>query len=380
MTIGRFKKSLTKKGMGKSGKWKADSKEGKIVMASFDTLFKKFGATGVLFYFIDVLRKTLFTIFLAVVPVMFDEKTSPKVQLSLSILTSFGQFVYRFFNLPFNKMADNLNEINVMGTQIMVLVPAALGPDFLNAISSDDVNGFMMMFSFVSIGYVVMRQMKALLVDPVLAVFDKAGQMAAKVVPAEIEMTAVTKNRRMSELGGAGHMVEELLHVTGEVVGESFKKIKNKAQSIMKDAIAAYQTTFKETSLQIVTDSPRATIPDPIEVSKKAHATAVKAASDVMKQGRENKATTAKDHLKNAVGDAKDIAAEVAQQAVDEAIANIKAAVKEMVLEFCDEELIPVVKTKIADAFPHLSVLGGDKIANIVNKKFEASFSPIIER
>jgi len=41
LTVGRYKKALTIKGMCKSGKWKAISTEGKIVMESFKTLFKK---------------------------------------------------------------------------------------------------------------------------------------------------------------------------------------------------------------------------------------------------------------------------------------------------------------------------------------------------
>lgn len=108
LTVGRYKKALTMKGMGKSGKWKAGDTVGKIAMvrrredeaksiqkfflhfnsllfrssqASLSSLFKKFGATGLTFYFINIIRKTLFTISLTVIPQIMSEKQSGPVQL-----------------------------------------------------------------------------------------------------------------------------------------------------------------------------------------------------------------------------------------------------------------------------------------------------------
>jgi hypothetical protein len=119
-------------------------------MASLDTLFKKFGATGVMFYFLNVLRKTIFTIFLTIVPQVASEKQSGPVQLFLSLIVALGEFGYILTHLPYLKMADNLNEMNVLATQIGVLVPPVLG--FLGILSWEDVQMAMSTLSFASIG------------------------------------------------------------------------------------------------------------------------------------------------------------------------------------------------------------------------------------
>jgi len=149
-TVGRFKRALTQEGMGKNGNWKPKSDETKTTMASLDTLFKKFGATGVMFYFLNVLRKTIFTIFLTIVPQVASEKQSGPVQLFLSLIVALGEFGYILTHLPYLKMADNLNEMNVLATQIGVLVPPVLG--FLGILSWEDVQMAMSTLSFASIG------------------------------------------------------------------------------------------------------------------------------------------------------------------------------------------------------------------------------------
>jgi hypothetical protein len=121
-------------------------------MASFNTMFKKFGASGLNFYFVNIIRKTLFTIFLTVVPQILSEKQSGPVQLFLSLFVSLAECAYIVTRLPYLKMSDNCNEINVVATQIAVLVPPGMG--FLGLLTWEEVQAAMTTLSFGSIGYV----------------------------------------------------------------------------------------------------------------------------------------------------------------------------------------------------------------------------------
>jgi hypothetical protein len=93
-TVRRYKQALTVKGMGKSGKWIAKSDKGKVAKASFGTLFKKFGATGLDFYFINIIRKSLFTIFLTVVPQIASESVSGPAQIFLTLAVTLFELLY----------------------------------------------------------------------------------------------------------------------------------------------------------------------------------------------------------------------------------------------------------------------------------------------
>lgn len=105
-------------------------------------------------------------------------------------------------------------------------------------------------------------------------------------------------------------------------------------------------------------------IPNLVEVEKEAHAAAVKAACEVLSAGK-IEAMDSAHHLTDA----------------HEQFMKMKDILKETVMEFCENDLVPALKEKISEATDGAaSVLGGERLAKLVASKFEAAVPPIIDK
>ncbi|GMH85271.1 hypothetical protein TrVE_jg13630 [Triparma verrucosa] len=391
-TVRRFKQALTVKGMGKSGKWIAKSDKGKVAKASFNTLFKKFGATGLNFYFINIIRKSLFTIFLTVVPQIASENVSGPAQLFLTLVVTIFELLYILTRLPYLKMSDNLNEINVLATQISVLVPPALG--FMGLMTWEEVNVGLASLSFFSIGYVVLRQMKAMIVDPVVERLEKISS----VVPidggdidveegggADIEMPKIDELEVESlASGGLGDALERVTEAVEEAVKEVASKVEEKVGEWLKDAILAYRTAAKDTAARIISEAPddddNANV-DPAEVGKASHAAGVEAAKEVICRAR-SEAMVEVDRLKTGVEKGiEEVNNLDVGKAEDDALGALKAALKEMVLGYCEDDLLPVVTENVKAVVGEVaSAVGGDKLAGKAMDKFQAVVPRVVDK
>ena len=118
------------------GEWAANSSTGEVLMCEFSGLFKKFGPTGIIFYFGDAGRKLLLMVIIAL-----TTKHGGAIQGMVAMLFSVGQWIYILMHLPYNKMSDNMCELVVMFGQTVTLFIPLLGR--LGVLSWPDVSNQM---------------------------------------------------------------------------------------------------------------------------------------------------------------------------------------------------------------------------------------------
>ena len=290
----------------------------------------------------NVLKKSVFTIALAAM--------SGPFQLFVGLFAGVIELIYISTHLPHNNMGDNFSEMSVLGTQLSVLVPPAMG--MLGIMSWSEVQLWMMNMSFASIGFCILRQAKALVVDPILkfvtdilAPILELKESAAQVFPINIDTGEI-----FTDLG-----VEEIAATVGEVVSSMMMKTEEKCRDILPTAITSYKDAASERATELISQDGNV-LPDII--AKESHEAGVKAAVEALMRDKEQ--------LLQEEG--------VSEEAA-EGVNMIKEWAQREIIDFINIDLLPETLEKIGVS----SDVAGEKISKMVMSKMESKVKVIVD-